>query len=158
MVKVSIASVRQVDRGVLAKFKVFPIVTGFVVQRIEWRAVVNNERFQGGWSEAWTMRRRPRKLEQQLEDLFEVPDDWHDGEMSIQAIAWFQPRLPATFQRVSGQTDKWGRLRGTDELVDPPDGAEVLERLWKLDSGGSPPPPRASGFHGFYFKIKALKA
>ena len=130
MVKVSIASVTSVERGVLAKFKVLPLTTGYIVQRIEWRAVVNNERFSGGWSEAWTIRKTPRHLEQQLNDLFEVPEDWEDGEMSIQAIAWFQPLLSADFKRVPGQTDKWGRLRGTDELVDPPDGVDVLERLW----------------------------
>ena len=32
------------------------------------------------------------------------------------------------FVRVEGQNDKWGRLRGTDDLVDPPEGAQVLER------------------------------
>ena len=132
MVKIGVPNVTAVEHGVRARFSVRPFLTGFLVQRVEWRAVVGGQRFSGGWSEAWTLRKTPRRFEQQGVDSFLVPEDWllEDGEMSIQAIAWFQRFLPDTFKRVPGQTDKFGRLRGTDALVDPPDGADVLERLW----------------------------
>ena len=60
-----------------------------------------------------------------------VPADWvadHTGTLQISALAWFEAYLPSDFQRIPGQTDKWGRLRGTDELVDVPGGAMPLER------------------------------
>ena len=130
---VSIRSVEHKNRGVKAVFKVLPMKTGFVVQRISWESELDGSIERGGWSEAWVVRKKPRYLEQGLVDLFAVPADWienHTGTLRISAFAWFQTDIPTHFKRIQGQTDRWGRLRGTEELVDVPGGAMPLERAF----------------------------
>ena len=73
---VSLRNVEHKDRGVRAAFKVLPMKTGFVVQRISWESDLDGEIERGGWTEAWVVRTKPRYLEQGLVDSFTVPADW----------------------------------------------------------------------------------
>ena len=132
MAQVGVTSVTTTDRGVRVRLKVLPMLKGFIVQRVEYRAIVDGENARGGWTESWTVSRKPRKIEGTGDDDFAVPVDWMRGrgEMTIQAIAWWQRFLPDGFVRVANQDQKWGRLRGTDEMHDPPEGAKVLQRVW----------------------------
>ena len=73
-------------------------------------------------------------IEQQGDDDFLIPKQWvenHSGRIVIIAYAWCQRSLDDDFVRGTSD-DLWGRLMGTPHIKLPPNGAQVLERIWMV--------------------------
>ena len=137
MVEISIGpyktrNVKRLDSiGQRARFKARPQQVGYIVQSIRAYAILDEmvERFI--YTEAWRIQSN-RKIEQQGDDDFFIPKQWvenHSGRFVIIAHAWYQPSLDDDFVRGTSD-DLWGRLMGTPYIKAPPNGAQVLERIW----------------------------
>ena len=137
MVEISIGpyktrNVKRLDSiGQCARLKARPQQVGYIVQSIRAYAILDEivERFI--YTKAWRIQTNI-KIEQQGDDDFLIPKEWvenHSGRFVIIAHAWYQRSLDDDFVRgTSG--DLWGRLMGTPYIKVPPNGAQVLERIW----------------------------
>ena len=145
MVEISIGSyktrnVKRLDSiGQRARFKARPQQVGCIVQSIRAYAILDEivERFI--YTEAWRIQTNI-KIEQQGDDDFLIPKEWvenHSGRFVIIAHAWYQRSLDDDFVR-GASDDLWGRLMGTPYIKVPPNGAQVLKRIWMAswDNGG----------------------
>ena len=127
-------NVKRLDSiGQRARFRARPQQVGYIVQSIRAYAVLDEiveaERFI--YTEAWRIQSN-NKIEQQGDDDFLIPKQWvenHSGRFVIIARAWYQRSLDDDFVRGTSD-DLWGRLVGTPYVKLPPNGAQVLERVW----------------------------
>ena len=88
------------------------------------------ERF--SYTEVWRVQPNS-KIEQQGDDDFLVPWHWmrdHSGRFYIIAYASYQESLNDDFV-CGASNDLCGRLMGTPYIKMPPEGTQVLERIWQ---------------------------
>ena len=146
MVKISITKYKNNEPkrldtiGQRARFKITPQRPGWVVQSVRAFAFIDGAVERYMYTEAWRIH-SSKKIEQSGDDDFMVPKQWirdHSGQLYIIAYAWYQKVLDDDFVR--GNSDQlWGRLMGTPYIKLPPDGAQVLERIWRASwtNGGA---------------------